>query len=106
MKIITCRRFEFSAARRLAGRTEGHNFILWVGVTGPLQADTGMVMNIADLKATVEGILERYDHRQLNAQLELEPTTLNTARALWADLRVHLPLDSVELTEEGGMPPK
>ncbi|MEK7786380.1 MAG: 6-carboxytetrahydropterin synthase, partial [Chloroflexota bacterium] len=64
----------------------GHNFILWVGVAGPVQADTGMVINVTDLKDIVTDVLDQYDHRHLNTQLDLEPTTPNIARSLWSDL--------------------
>jgi 6-pyruvoyltetrahydropterin/6-carboxytetrahydropterin synthase len=102
MNIVACKRLEFSAARQLAGRTEGRNFVVWVGVAGPVQADTGMVINLSELSATVQNALERYDHRYLNAQLGDEPTTPNVARTLWADLSGRLQLDFVELIEEAG----
>jgi hypothetical protein len=44
MNGVTCKRFEASAARQLAGRTEGRNFVVWVGIAGPVQADTGVVI--------------------------------------------------------------
>jgi len=102
MKVVACKRFEFSASRQLADRMRGHNFILWVGVAGPVQADTGMVINVADLKDIVTEVLDRYDHRRLNTQLDLEPTTPNIARSLWSDLCSRLQIDSVELAEEDG----
>jgi len=102
MNIVTCKRLEFSAARQLTGRTEGRNFILWVGVSGPVQADTGMIINLSELSVTMKEMLERYDHRYLNTQLDDEPTTFNTARALWADLSGRMQLDCVELIEEEG----
>lgn len=102
MKVVACKRFEFSAARQLAGRMQGHNFILWVGVAGPVQAGTGMVINVTDLKDIVTEVLDRYDHRHLNTQLSVEPTPPNIARSLWNDLSSRLQLDSVELAEEDG----
>jgi 6-pyruvoyltetrahydropterin/6-carboxytetrahydropterin synthase len=108
MKLSTLKRFEFSAARQLAdGRWRGDNFTLWVGVTGPLDPATGFVVNLADLKAFGLQVLDGYDHRYLNHRLpNVEPTTINIARALWADVERSLPpglgLDSVELGEEEG----
>jgi 6-pyruvoyltetrahydropterin/6-carboxytetrahydropterin synthase len=102
MNIVISKRIEFSAARQLAGRIDGCNFVLWVGVTGPVETDTGMIINLSDLSATIKDVLERYDHRFLNTQLDDEPTTPNTARALWADLSGRLQLDCVELIEEAG----
>lgn len=108
MKLSTLKRFEFSAARQFAdGKWRGDNFVLWIGVTGPLDPATGFVVNIADLKTIGLGALDRYDHRTLNRQLpNVEPTTMDIARALWADLDRLLPpglqLDSIELQEEEG----
>lgn len=105
--IHTLKRFEFSAARQLAGgRWTGHNFSGWAGVTGDMNADTGIFINVSDLKAVLNGVLERYDHRTLNAQLNGEPDTFNVARELWRDVAVRLPagtqLASLELNEEDG----
>ena len=105
--IYTLKRFEFSAARQLAGgRWTGHNFSGWAGVTGELNPDTGMFINVADLKVVLNGVLDRYDHRTLNTQLDAEPNTLNVARELWRDVAARLPagsqLTSMELQEEGG----
>jgi len=108
MKISTLKRFEFSAARQLGdGGWRGDNFALWVGVTGPLHPETGFILNIADLKSIGLQVLDRYDHRHLNRQLpNAEPTTMNIARALWADFEQGWPpavrLDSLELQEEEG----
>lgn len=110
MRVITLKRFEFSAARRLDPedrRWQGINFILWVGVTGPVAPATGMVINVTELKAIVSDVLDGYDHRHLNKQLgRIAPTTVNVAKALWADITPRLPgpaaLASVELIEEGG----
>lgn len=100
------RRFEFSASRQLAGRWDGNNFSGWLGVTGALDARTGLFINMADLKLLLADVLERYDHRLLNAQLPAMPTTLNVARAMRDDVAAQLPahvtLSSLELSEEDG----
>lgn len=106
MQITTLRRFEFSASRQLnGGRLHGNNFSGWAGVRGPLDADTGMQINLVALKQKLNQSLDRFDHRKLNSQLAvLEPTTPNVARALWQDLQARLPepvyLHSLELAEE------
>jgi 6-pyruvoyltetrahydropterin/6-carboxytetrahydropterin synthase len=112
MDVRAHKRFEFSAAHQLpdAGpesRLHGHNYILWVGVAGPIDVATGMVINVVALKDMVSGVLDAYDHRNLNMQRpSLPPTTFNVARALWNDIRPALPtpihLASLDLAEEAG----
>lgn len=107
MHLITLKRFEFSAARTVQGRLQGDNFIAWVGVSGPLDSATGMVINVTELKHTVNAALEAFDHRNLDTHLRGHlPTLSNIARALWADLAPQFPaplaLSTIELEEEGG----
>lgn len=94
MEITTFRRFEFSASRQLpGGRLHGNNFHGWAGVTGGLDQTTGMIVNITELKAWLNQVLDRYDHRKLNNQLDGKtPTTPEIARALSADLQERLEL--------------
>jgi 6-pyruvoyltetrahydropterin/6-carboxytetrahydropterin synthase len=99
------RRFEFSAAHRYwradwsaeenqrafgtfaSPHGHGHNYTLDVTITGELDQRTGMVMNMADLKALVNEVLEAFDHKHLNEDTpyfkELVPTTENLVRVLW-----------------------
>jgi 6-pyruvoyltetrahydropterin/6-carboxytetrahydropterin synthase len=45
----------------------GHNYRIEVTMGGPVDAATGMVMNMADLDAVVrENVLARFDHANLN----------------------------------------
>src|SRR5687768_12618782 len=111
MPTTTLKRFEFSAAHQLHGsgpesRLHGHNYILWVGASAAVQPQTGMVINLVELKALVNQVLEAYDHRHLNVQLgTTEPTLSNISQAIWNDVRLQLPspvqLDSIDLLEEG-----
>jgi 6-pyruvoyltetrahydropterin/6-carboxytetrahydropterin synthase len=112
MRLTTLQRFEFSAAHQLRGeglesRLHGHNFALWVGVSGPTQPATGRAIPLADLTAAVQGVLARYNYRHLNTILgDIEPTHISVVRALWSDLQpalgAPLALDSITLLEEGG----
>ncbi|MCL0102293.1 6-carboxytetrahydropterin synthase [Dehalococcoidia bacterium] len=65
----------------------GHNYLLEVTVTGPIDAVTGMVINLVDVKATVEDVLVEFDHRHLNEDMDYFdgriPTTENLAITLW-----------------------
>jgi 6-pyruvoyltetrahydropterin/6-carboxytetrahydropterin synthase len=66
----------------------GHNYVLEVSVTGEIDADTGMIINLYDLKALIEReIVFRVDHKNLNLDVEfmkgLIPTTENLAGKVW-----------------------
>jgi 6-pyruvoyltetrahydropterin/6-carboxytetrahydropterin synthase len=99
----TTRRFTFSAGhrywvsawseaenRRVFGTLtvpHGHNYTLDVTVRGPIDARTGMVMDLAELKRIVsEIVVERFDHADLNVDplfRDRVPTTENIAIAIW-----------------------
>jgi 6-pyruvoyltetrahydropterin/6-carboxytetrahydropterin synthase len=65
----------------------GHNYTIEVTVSGPVDDQTGMVCNLADLDGYVrKEILERYDHQSLNLLPEFTkdvPTTENLCIAIY-----------------------
>jgi 6-pyruvoyltetrahydropterin/6-carboxytetrahydropterin synthase len=97
------RRFSFSAGHRYwvdawSGEenrkrfgnltvAHGHNYMLDVTVRGPIDAITGMVMDLGELKRIAgEVVVERFDHADLNADPLFAgkvPTTENIAVAIW-----------------------
>jgi 6-pyruvoyltetrahydropterin/6-carboxytetrahydropterin synthase len=99
----TTRRFAFSAGHRYHvarwsadenarafGRLtvpHGHNYTLDVTVRGPIDPQTGMVIDLGELKAIVNAtVIERFDHADLNADSLFRyriPTTENIAIAVW-----------------------
>jgi 6-pyruvoyltetrahydropterin/6-carboxytetrahydropterin synthase len=72
----------------------GHNYALEVTVRGPIDPETGMVINLTDLKAIVhDAVVERFDHADLNADTLFRgrvPTTENIALVVWDLLRPKL----------------
>jgi 6-pyruvoyltetrahydropterin/6-carboxytetrahydropterin synthase len=78
----------------------GHNYTIELVVGGPVDGETGMVMNLVDLDRVVsERVLERFDHRNLNldpAFASKVPTTENFSLVLVEILREALPLGSLE----------
>jgi len=78
----------------------GHNYVIEVLVGGPVDGETGMVMNLVDLDRVVnEQVVERFDHRNLNLDPAFEskvPTTENFSLVLAAILRDALPGGSLE----------
>jgi len=84
----------------------GHNYGLEVLVGGELDAETGMVVNMAALDEAVrELVIERFDHANLNLDPYFKnrvPTTENLCRAVFELLKDVLPagvLESVRVEE-------
>ena len=103
-QVYATRKFNFSAAHRywraewspeenrrvFGGLTvaHGHNYVLEVTIRGLVDAQTGMVMDLADLKRVVaDAVIQRFDHADLNADALFAqgaiPTTENLIRAAW-----------------------
>jgi 6-pyruvoyltetrahydropterin/6-carboxytetrahydropterin synthase len=78
----------------------GHNYVVEVLVGGPVDADTGMVVNMVALDEVVQtSILERFDHTNLNLDLlfvNQVPTTENLCRAVFEVLKSELPTGALE----------
>ncbi|MEX2599621.1 MAG: 6-carboxytetrahydropterin synthase [Dehalococcoidia bacterium] len=103
--VLITRRFDFSAShryyrpewseeenRRVFGlcalpNGHGHNYTLEVSVEGSPDPETGMVINLVDLKSAVDGVLVQFDHKHLNLDTpyfhDEIPTTENLAAVLW-----------------------
>ena len=66
--MLITRRMDFSASYRdRSGATHGHNWELEVTLAGPVNPETGMVIDLKDLKEVMEREIEaRFDHRSLN----------------------------------------
>lgn len=85
----------------------GHNYVVEVTVEGPIDAETGMVANLADLdRFAQERLLDRFDHQNLNLLPEFRqavPTTENFARVIEAIFREFRParLQRVHVEETG-----
>jgi 6-pyruvoyltetrahydropterin/6-carboxytetrahydropterin synthase len=102
--VYTTRKFTFSAAHRYwrdewtveentrvfghLTATHGHNYVLEVTVRGEVDPQTGMLMDLAELKRLVgDAVIARFDHADLNRDTLFSsgsiPTTENLARATW-----------------------
>jgi len=69
----------------------GHNYTLEVIVTGEVDADTGFVMDLKDLKEIVrENVISKVDHKNLNLDTDFMkgkiPTSENIVIAIWNEL--------------------
>jgi 6-pyruvoyltetrahydropterin/6-carboxytetrahydropterin synthase len=93
--------FTIEAAHRLpnvpeghkCARLHGHSFRIAIHVSGPVGADTGWVMDFAELNEAFRPLYLQLDHNYLNEIEGLEnPTSENLARWVWRRLRPVLPL--------------
>jgi 6-pyruvoyltetrahydropterin/6-carboxytetrahydropterin synthase len=74
----------------------GHNYTLEVTVAGEIDATTGFVVDLKELKQVLEReVVSIYDHRHLNLEVpEFKlaiPTTENIAIAVWKRLDGKIP---------------
>jgi 6-pyruvoyltetrahydropterin/6-carboxytetrahydropterin synthase len=93
--------FHVEAAHRLpkvppghkCSRLHGHSFRIEIHVQGPIDEDSGWVIDFASIKAAFEPLFEQLDHHYLNEVEGLSnPTSENLARWIWQRLRPRLPL--------------
>ena len=110
MKISLSRRYHFAASHRLhtAKLSEGenkrvygkcsnpyghgHNYVLEVTVTGPVDLETGMIANLAELDPFVQReVIEPFDQKFLNEEVaefrEQVATTENVCREIFRRLK-------------------
>ena len=69
----------------------GHNYVLEVFVTGPVDARTGYVIDLGELRRIVQReVIEKVDHRNLNLDVDflagINPTSENIVVACWRAL--------------------
>lgn len=78
----------------------GHNYTVEVLVGGPVDVQTGMVINLAELDEIVQRkVIDRFDHMNLNLDPLFEnlvPTTENLCKAVFQILKGAIP--AMELT--------
>lgn len=125
-RVRITRRLHFCAAHRLAREDwseeknrrvfgdcanpnwHGHNYDLEVTVAGPVDPETGYVMDLGALKALVNRrVVDDLDHSNLNLDVPwlkgIIPSTENLAVAIWGRIAEHVPapaaLDRVVLWE-------
>jgi 6-pyruvoyltetrahydropterin/6-carboxytetrahydropterin synthase len=113
--MIVTARLTFSAAHRLHNpnrdaqwnrdtydkcdnpKGHGHNYALEVSVRGPIDPETGMVIDLKRLKDIMrERVVDRVDHTNLNEDVDFLrdtiPTAENLARAFWQQLAPAIPV--------------
>ena len=101
--------FTIEAAHRLpnvpeghkCARLHGHSFRVEIHLRGDIGAQTGWVMDFADVKAAFEPLYRQLDHHYLNDIPGLDnPTSERLAVWIWERLKPTLPgLDEVVVHE-------
>lgn len=109
MKLTLNRRYSFAASHRLHSPElsedenrlvygkcnnpfgHGHNYVVEVGVSGPVDGETGMIANLSDLDGFVQReVLDEFDHTYINEQIaefkSVVPTTENVCREIFRRL--------------------
>lgn len=103
------KRFHIEAAHRLpnvpaghkCARLHGHSFQVELVVAGELGAETGWVMDFADVKRAFQPLYDRLDHNYLNDIEGLDnPTSERLAIWIWDHLKPTLPLLSAVVVHE------
>lgn len=112
--IRICRRETFNAAHRLFKKEwsdeknlevfgkcshpnyHGHNYVIEVWLEGPIDPETGYLMDLKILKKIIqEEVCDKFDHRNLNLDCDAFkdriPTAENIAVVSWNLIKPHLP---------------
>jgi len=84
--------FTFEAAHLLPNvpdghkclRLHGHSFRVTLTVAGPVNADTGWVMDFADIEAACQPVHAELDHRYLTKPIRIQEITAALESALEA----------------------
>ncbi len=118
VKVVFGRRYRFAASHRLHSEKlsdeencrvygkcnnphgHGHNYVVEIKVSGTVNPATGMIVNLMDLDNFVEReVIESFDHKSLNEDVEAfrttVPTTENLCKEIFQRLK-HFPLAKLE----------
>lgn len=81
----------------------GHNFTLEGFFKGPIDAESGIVVNLIEIDQLLKKVTDPFDHHFINTDVpyfkEVVPTTENIARYLFNELKKELRAPNVELVK-------
>ena len=101
--------FKFEAAHRLpnvptehkCSRLHGHSYQVQVHVKGPIEAQSGWVVDFGNIKDACKPVIAQLDHYYLNEITGLEnPTSERLAAWIWNELASSLPMMSAVQVRE------
>jgi 6-pyruvoyltetrahydropterin/6-carboxytetrahydropterin synthase len=125
--VFLTRRERFSAAHRLFNPAlsdeeneelygpcanpnwHGHNYILWVTISGEVNPETGYVVDLKELSRVIrEKVIVKLDHKNINTEVDFMQgefvSTENLARGIWREIepsieKLGVKLHSVKIRE-------
>ena len=88
-------------------KVHGHNYLLDISITGPINKDSGFVYDIQRLKEVVDSrVISILDHSQIEKDVEWfkgkQPSTENLVLFIWDSIVSYIAVSSTHLT----LPPK
>lgn len=100
VKVRLFKEYRFEAAHRLprvpaghkCARLHGHSFKIELAVSGPVNPETGWLLDFAEVDRIWQPLFDALDHNTLNDIEGLQnPTSENLARWLWEQVKPKLP---------------
>ena len=68
----------------------GHDYTLEVGITGRIDSETGMIIDLSEMNDKVNNLLKRLDYKHLNKEVPYFKTTISTGeniiQFIWDEL--------------------
>ncbi len=83
-------------------RLHGHTYRLVVFCKGSLVPELDWVIDYADIKAAVQPLVDKIDHRNLNEVVGGITTAENLARWFYTKLRPIIPVHRIDIHETAG----
>ena len=76
-------------------RVHGHNYVLDVTITGPLNEDSGFIFDIQELKKIVnDNVIKVIDHSEIQKDIKWfegkQPSTENLVLFIWESIVTHI----------------
>lgn len=101
MNVRLVKRYRFEAAHQLmnvgdghpCGRVHGHSYVVELCLAGPVDPQSGWLVDFADVDAAWKGVHDLVDHQFLNDLPGIGNTTCeNLCRWIWNELFDRLPM--------------
>jgi 6-pyruvoyltetrahydropterin/6-carboxytetrahydropterin synthase len=93
---LHAKRYSDEENRRIFGKCNnpkghGHDYYVEVKVTGNIDPETGMVINLCELDEMMNGIIDELDHTRLDIEIpyfrEFTPSGENIVKYIWIKLQ-------------------
>ena len=77
-------------------RIHGHNYELDITIKGPIDSESGFIINISDIKNVInDRVLKHLDHSQIDKDLDWfkdrQPSTENLVLFIWNQISDYIP---------------